>query len=125
MDNKTIILVAVIAIVVFIALTKPDCSSNSYSIQNKVRTSFQSWNLQVQGTSMVPTLKQDDYCFCQKKESYKEGDIIAYYINSNLNATYIIHRINEITPEGIKTKGDNNPEPDAWIVQPEQIFCKI
>lgn len=58
---------------------------------------------------------------------YEVGDIVVYeHSDNNSGFKYnIIHRIIEITDEGIITKGDNNPEKDAWVTPKEDILGKI
>ena len=67
------------------------------------------------------------------------GDIVRYPITMqmrldnkkygwgyNFNGiTYILHRIYNITEKGFITKGDNNQNPDPWIVIPWTVTMKV
>ncbi len=74
--------------------------------------------------SMDPVLDQGAYgiqIIPQHPEQLAVGDIITY----DLNGRKIIHRIVEIGVDGqgyyFRTKGDNNPEPDPYLVRWNQV----
>jgi len=79
----------------------------------------------VESKSMEPTLNVGDIIISKgiDPNDLKVGDIIIFQL-SNSN-TFIVHRIVEIIKDEngllIKTKGDNNPIEDPWIVRPSQI----
>lgn len=72
------------------------------------------------GDSMEPTLYQGDFVMAKVSSDYRVGDIIAY---EKFNST-VVHRIVDITEEGFITKGDNNPDPDPWVVKKDEILGK-
>ena len=72
--------------------------------------------------SMVPTFYKGDMIVVQGENDISVGDIIVFEAP---NREYpIIHRVVEITPEGIKTKGDNNEYGDPWIINKNDIYGK-
>ncbi|MCD8328163.1 MAG: signal peptidase I [Ruminococcus sp.] len=40
--------------------------------------------LRVTGTSMMPTLQNEDLVVCQKRGSFEQGDVIAFYYNNKI-----------------------------------------
>lgn len=56
----------------------------------------------VSSTSMVPTLKANDFILVKENESFKENDIITFKFDNK----YLTHRIVKIDDEKIITKGD-------------------
>lgn len=69
----------------------------------------------VESGSMEPEIKTGSVCFVNKNAKYEEiqvGDIIAFKLDSGAFAT---HRVNNITSEGIETKGDANSTVDNVI----------
>ena len=78
----------------------------------------------VESGSMEPTIKTGSVCFINKKADYndmREGDIIAFQIDSGAFAT---HRIKSITNEGFETKGDANSAADQVITTRENFIGK-
>jgi len=79
------------------------------------------------GTSMYPTIKNGDYMIIDlTPEDIKVGDIIVYvhYI-PNKGLIKIGHRVIAITDNGYIVMGDNNEEPDPWIVKEDQIIGEV
>lgn len=79
----------------------------------------------VWGSSMYPTVKPGQTCECIKKNQYQVGDIIAFHVYDGDNLMFVIHRIVEVTPNGVLTKGDNNGTEDPWLVPFSDIFCSV
>jgi signal peptidase I len=78
------------------------------------------------GSSMYPTIKDGQVCYCDKQTTYQKGDIISFYqLDADNQIEFISHRIYDITPLGFITKGDNNPSIDYVSTPPENVFCKI
>ena len=66
--------------------------------------------------SMEPTIKTGSLCFINKKvdiQEIKKKDIIAFKLN---DGTLVTHRVNDITKDGIITKGDSNKKVDEGLV---------
>jgi len=84
----------------------------------------------VESGSMIPTLEKGDLIFSigVTPSSLKVGDIILFKSPQNPNII-IVHRIIKIYPNGnnilIQTKGDNNPVPDPWIINGDQVLGKV
>ena len=73
--------------------------------------------------SMEPNLPTWSLCVINVKVPYEElevGDIVVY--NRMRDGMRIIHRVKEITDEGIVTKGDANKTDDGVSVTAENLF---
>ena len=95
----------------------------------------------VQTTSMVPTLKPGDLILIEKVDpsTIRIGDIIAFNVvaypgENNQPTVYrhifiVTHRVIDILRINntlfFKTKGDNNPEPDPWLVPASGVLGKV
>lgn len=78
----------------------------------------------VESGSMQPTIKTGSLCFINKNTSYndmREGDIIAFRIDSG---AYVTHRIYSISDNGFETKGDANSMPDRFITTKDNFVGK-
>ena len=72
--------------------------------------------------SMVPTFYKGDMIVVYGENDVSVGDIIVFEAP---NRKYpIIHRVIEIAPEGIRTKGDNNEYADPWKIGNGDIYGK-
>jgi len=84
----------------------------------------------VESGSMIPILEKGDLIFSigVTPSSLKVGDIILFKSPQNSNVI-IVHRIIKIYNDGdvilIQTKGDNNPVPDPWIINGDQVLGKV
>jgi len=79
----------------------------------------------VQSGSMEPTIPTYSVCLVSTHVSYdglKAGDIVVYERESDNKR--IIHRVTEITPEGIVTQGDANLLDDGVSVTPENLYAR-
>lgn len=73
--------------------------------------------------SMVPTFERGDLLLMQNFDrSYRVGDIVMFN-DYETNRPYT-HRIQSITKEGIRTKGDAFSEMDYWFLTKEKILGK-
>lgn len=78
----------------------------------------------VESGSMEPTIKTGSVCFINKKADYnsiREGDIIAFKVDSGAFAT---HRVKAVTDKGLETKGDANSVADQNITTKETFIGK-
>ena len=68
----------------------------------------------VDGTSMLPTLEGGDLVVIQSAtvSQIHVGDIIVYGPPCSSFGESVVHRVVNITADGLITKGDNNPETD-------------
>ena len=84
----------------------------------------------VRTASMEPTIMTGDFVLTKvvDKSELEIGDIAVYRKADSLGHPVryrIIHRIVGTTDDGdFIFKGDNNPEPDRWLVEPEQVEYK-
>jgi signal peptidase len=79
--------------------------------------------------SMEPTFKKGDLVLMQDiLIQPKPGDIIIFPDPQNSRVgsqpLTITHRIESISADGIKTKGDNNPYIDSWSVSRKMVLGK-
>lgn len=75
--------------------------------------------------SMEPNLPTWSLCFIDTRISYDEiqtGDIVVY--NRRSDDMRIIHRVIEITSEGMITKGDANSVSDGFSVGRDNLYGK-
>ena len=75
--------------------------------------------------SMEPNLPTWSLCFIDTRISYDEiqtGDIVVY--NRRSDDVRIIHRVIEIEPEGMITKGDANSVSDGLSVGRDNLYGK-
>ena len=83
--------------------------------------------LRCKSNSMSPVFTCNDKLSAYKPTS-KElavGDIIGFKSKEHPDADFILHRIIDIKEEGYITKGDNNYEPDDYVVQFGDILFKV
>lgn len=70
--------------------------------------------------SMEPTIHIDDLIIVVEQEDYKENDVVVYQSGTML----VVHRIIELQPDTVITRGDANNAPDAPI-RKEMIKGKV
>lgn len=77
----------------------------------------------VTSNSMAPTFWATDLVVIQSmSKDLKVGDIVVF---NNPNVDFdekVIHRIHSMEFDKIRTKGDNNNEPDEWILDKKDIL---
>ena len=83
--------------------------------------------LRVTGTSMTPTMQNDELVICRKRSDFKSGDIIAFYYNNKI----LLKRVIGVSGDWINIEPDgtvyvNGEELDEPYVQ-EKAFgeCDI
>jgi signal peptidase len=81
----------------------------------------------VTSDSMAPTLEANDGYVLVPAPTVETGDVITFY--SEERDSYVTHRAIAVTPDGIVTKGDNNPTTDQASgyppVQPSDVSGKL
>ena len=77
------------------------------------------------GPSMNPVLRQPDLLEVLPYEGKRilPGDIV--YFQSPEYGYKVIHRVVQVTPDGIRTQGDNNPSEDPYVLLPNDIIGKV
>jgi len=83
--------------------------------------------LAFEGYSMSPSLRTGDTLLCLKVsfENLKVGDIVAHYHPSRSDHPLVAHRVVEISGGKIRTKGDNNPNPDDYYLDNSWYVGKV
>lgn len=73
--------------------------------------------------SMEPTIRIDDLILVAQQEDYQVDDIVVYQNGSML----VVHRIIELQPDTVITRGDANNAPDAPVrkemIKGEVVGC--
>jgi hypothetical protein len=77
------------------------------------------------GPSMNPTLWEPDLLEVVPYQGrpMKRGDVV--YFRRPSDEQMVVHRIMEITPRGVITRGDNNQSEDPYLVEPEAIVGQV
>lgn len=78
------------------------------------------------GVSMFPTLREPDILeiIPYHDRPVRVGDVILFRPPTS-DKHLIVHRIIDITPQGIRTQGDNTHFSDPWLISPERILGQI
>lgn len=78
----------------------------------------------VSGDSMLPTYSGGDLVVTRTTSSVAIGDVAVFTVPPDEPGAgmSVIHRIASGTAEqGWRTHGDNNPGPDPWVIDPDDI----
>ena len=124
------VIVGVFLIFLVASFPKPFCKENQkilITLDIKEAVALKESNISfiyVNGTSMLPTIKNGSVCVCAKKKSYAIGDIVIFPFVRNNHVIGIVHRINNTNDEFVFTKGDNNKKIDAPVPK-EEIICYV
>lgn len=83
--------------------------------------------LRVTGTSMTPTLQNDEYVLCSKVSTVKQGDIIAFYYNNRILLKRVVGvagDVIDISEDGTVTlNGEKLDEP--YLSETSRGECDI
>ena len=71
--------------------------------------------------SMEPAISVEDLVVYHWQKDYQPGDIITYRSNSSL----VTHRVVDVLPQGLITRGDANNANDPQPVEPEKIVGRV
>jgi hypothetical protein len=73
---------------------------------------------------MNPTLVEPELLEVQPYENCapRVGDVIYFHAPDERD---IVHRVVATLPDGIRTRGDNNPRDDPWLVEPSTIVGRV
>lgn len=89
---------------------------------------FKYFFLAVGSGSMIPTFDVGDMPIVKKiskQNTLKEGDVLVFRKENKV----VMHRIIEMTYSNgtykYRTKGDNNKDPDNWVVDSKEVIGKI
>jgi SynChlorMet cassette protein ScmC len=77
------------------------------------------------GPSMNPTLREPDLLKVAPYDGrqVRTGDVI--YFEPPEGDREIVHRVVRVTPDGIHTRGDNNPTDDPYILQATDVIGQV
>ena len=76
-----------------------------------------------QGTSMFPTLMEGDRIIMHRTGPFRRGDIVVY--REPGGDRIIIHRIIKTYGSEVLTAGDNNANPDPYLLQTRDIIGTV
>jgi len=134
MEKNTILLIGAIIIAFYLLQPVPYCKISDVQFDEKDAVYTEqdvkdlgeiiATNLQMTGTSMLPTIQENSQCLCIRKETYSVGDIVFFIPKINNKLIGVAHRIVSIDCRGIITKGDNNDFFDSPM-EKENIGCAI
>lgn len=84
--------------------------------------------LWVETGSMKPAIDERSYILVTKYDGgeIKKDDVIIFVCKDSSSPVYnalVAHRVERVTEDGFKTKGDANPSVDAWTVKKEDIVA--
>lgn len=84
--------------------------------------------LWVETGSMKPVIDERSYILVTKYDGgeIKKGDVIIFVCKDSSSPVYnalVAHRVESVTEDGLKTKGDANPSVDSWTVKKEDIVA--
>jgi len=93
--------------------------------KTKIRVKASEKFIMYTGPSMNPTLKPGDRLSVMpyNGRQIRRGDVVVFL--SPENAQQITHRVLSVSPEGIRTRGDNNIHMDASILKPKDILGRV
>ena len=77
------------------------------------------------GPSMNPTLAEPDLLEVRPYEdrSIRPGDVV--YYQSPRSEHLVAHRVVQVTPDGIRTRGDNNSTDDPCRLRPSDVLGQV
>jgi signal peptidase I len=77
------------------------------------------------GRSMDPTLREPDLMEIRpyRDRPVRTGDVILFHAPGC--PTPIVHRVESVASEGIRTRGDNCPRQDDWWIGADQIIGQV
>lgn len=131
MNNKAkkitkIVISSISGIFLLIALYLLVCNIVAMKNEKPVRIFGFSYSY-VPTSSMEPAIDAGDSIIFKKAsfDSLEIGDIIVYRSNASaMKGMYIVHRIIDITSDGLTVKGDNNPIADSEVVTSSMLIGK-
>jgi len=77
------------------------------------------------GNSMNPTLVEPDVLDVQPyaDQPVRPGDVVYFW--PPVGDQHVVHRVVRVTPAGIRTRGDHNPQDDPYWLQPSDIIGRV
>lgn len=119
----TALSIIIFALAIYVVISIIVCNS-----KNKPVSIFGSSFAIVQTGSMEPTIMTGDLIVYHAVdyENVKEGDVIVFVADESftqsLQGKMIVHRVVEITEEGLITRGDNNTAHDGGVRSSDEVL---
>ncbi|UCG42942.1 MAG: SynChlorMet cassette protein ScmC [candidate division WOR-3 bacterium] len=107
-------------------LPKPDdCSRLPGPVSAESLMARDSERMVYTGTSMSPTLQEPDLLEVRPYGAgrVRPGDVVCF--RSLENDTKVAHRVIDVGPEGIRTRGDNRQTDDPWVLPKGDIIGRV
>lgn len=75
--------------------------------------------------SMYPVIQSGDLIIChtEEPENIQVGDVIAFFDPAGNGSSIVTHRVQEVTENGWRTKGDNNNTEDRMLVPADKLVA--
>ena len=80
------------------------------------------------GQSMAGTFRSGDYLTISpaSPESVQAGDVIVFEgVDPEGEPDVVVHRVVDVLPEGLATRGDNNPWVDSVLVTADNLLGRV
>jgi len=77
------------------------------------------------GDSMLPSINNGEKVIIKKCDTYKIGDIVAYYIKDESKYDIIVHRLVFVRKSYFLAKGDNNSFLDPIRINIDNVIGKV
>ncbi|MDE6729612.1 MAG: signal peptidase I [Oscillospiraceae bacterium] len=83
--------------------------------------------LRVTGTSMMPTMQNDELIICSKRSNFETGDIVAFYLNNKILLKRVIGTAGDwvdVTEDGT-VYVNNEPIDEPYLMEKDFGICDI
>ncbi|MDE6086812.1 MAG: signal peptidase I, partial [Oscillospiraceae bacterium] len=83
--------------------------------------------LRVTGTSMMPTMENDELIICSKRSNFETGDIVAFYLNNKILLKRVIGTAGDwidVTEDGT-VYVNNAPIDEPYLMEKAYGICDI
>ena len=94
----------------------------AHEATNEQRTRF------YHGNSMLSILRPGDYLIIEPTSiaAIHPGDVVVYQgVNRSGEPDDVVHRVVAVTPDGLVTRGDNNPQVDDALVTQDNLLGRV
>ena len=77
------------------------------------------------GPSMNPTLAEPQLLETEEVagRAVRVGDVVCF--RSPTDGITVVHRVVEVGPDGVRTRGDRNSAVDPWVLRPEDVLGRV
>lgn len=80
------------------------------------------------GNSMLSIFRPGDYLIIEPANiaAIRPGDVVVYQgVNRSGESDDVVHRVVAVTPDGLVTRGDNNPHADDALVTQDNLLGRV